>query len=256
MFEAIVLGVVQGLTEFLPISSTAHLVIVPRLFGWDGELVNSLGFDVALHAGTLLSVLVCLRKDIADMLRARSRLLWMIAAATVPAALAGLFLEDYVSGVFRSPGLIAGTLVLFGIVMYVSERFGGRGSIASMKWTDAMIIGCAQALALVPGVSRSGITISAGLVRGIRRDEAARFSFLLSIPVIAGAGGLEGRHLLSGPGGTDMALVAAGFSASFITGAAAIRFLLKFLRDYTLNVFVYYRFMLAGVILGWLWLAT
>ena len=125
-----------------------------------------------------------------------------------------------------------------------------------LSWGDAIFIGAAQALALVPGVSRSGITISAGLARGMKRDQAARFSFLLSIPVIAGAAVLEGRHLFDSAGDTDMALVGAGFAAAFITGVVTIKLLIQYLKKFTLNAFVYYRFVLAGVIVGWLWLAN
>ncbi|KKM05938.1 hypothetical protein LCGC14_1748980, partial [marine sediment metagenome] len=250
MFEAIILGVVQGVTEFLPISSTAHLVLLPKLFGWEDELLSSLSFDVALHVGTLLSVIVCLYGDITDILGKHRRLLLLIAAATVPAGLAGVTLDDYVSGVFRSPALIAGALVVFGIVMYLSERFRQHKPMKDISWGDAIFIGAAQALALVPGVSRSGITISAGLARGVKRDEAAKFSFLLSIPVIAGAAVLEGRHLFNNSADTDLALVGAGFIASFVTGVVAIKLLIRYLQKFTLNAFVYYRFVLAGVIMG------
>jgi undecaprenyl-diphosphatase len=254
MFEAIILGIVQGITEFLPISSTAHLVLLPRLFGWEDALLSSLPFDVALHVGTLLSVLVCLYEDILDILRSNRRLAYLIVGATVPAGLAGVFLNDYVGGVFRSPALIAVMLVLFGIVMYLAERFKQHKSMKKLTWGDAIFIGFAQALALMPGVSRAGITISAGLARGVKREEAARFSFLLSIPVIAGAAVLEGRHLFNGNVETDFALVGAGFLASFVTGVGAIKFLIKYLAKFSLNAFVYYRFILAGVIIGWLWL--
>lgn len=256
MFEAIILGIVQGITEFLPISSTAHLVLLPKLFGWEDELLSSLSFDVALHVGTLFSVLVCLYEDIIDMMRNNRKLILLIVGATVPAGVAGVFLNDYVSGAFRSPALIAGTLVIFGVVMYLAERFKQHKSMKKLSWGDAVFIGVAQALALVPGVSRSGITISAGLARGVKREEAAKFSFLLSIPVIAGAAVLEGRHLFADGAQTDMALVGAGFVASFITGVAAIKFLIRYLTKFSLNAFVYYRFVLAGVIIGWLWLAN
>ena len=256
MFEAILLGIVQGITEFLPVSSTAHLVLLPRLFGWENPLLSSLSFDVALHVGTLLSIFVCLYEDIIEMLRNNRKLIVLIAGATVPAGVAGVFLADYVSGVFRSPALIAGTLVVFGIVMYLAERFRQHKTMDAFTWGDALFVGMAQVLALMPGVSRSGITISAGLARGIKRDHAARFSFLLSIPVIAGAAVLEGRHLFDSPGDTDMVLVGAGFVAAFVTGVVAIKLLIQFLKRFTLKAFVYYRFALAGVIMGWLWLAN
>jgi undecaprenyl-diphosphatase len=256
MIQAIILGVIQGLTEFLPISSTAHLVLVPEFLGWEDALLTSLPFDVALHAGTLLSVLICFRRDIMDMLTIERRRLWLLALATVPAGVAGLTLEDYVSGVLRGPGVIGVMLIAFGAVMLVADRVGTRTrGLSSMGVRDALVIGLCQALALVPGVSRSGATISAGLFMGMRRDEAARFSFLLSLPVISGAILLEGRKLFtaSAPGGSvDMALVSAGFAASFLTGIVAIRFMLRFLVDHRLDSFVVYRFVLGGFILGWL----
>ena len=256
MFQAIILGIIQGITEFLPISSTAHLVLVPKLFGWENQLLHSLSFDVALHLGTLLSVIVTLYADIISMLRTRRRLIVLILAATVPAGLAGLAFEDYVSGVLRSPALIALTLVVFGVVMYLSERFRKTKNMDKLSIRDALMIGVAQAVAIVPGVSRSGITISAGLAAGLKRDEAARFSFLLSIPVIAGAAMLEARHMAWAGTDTEVALIAAGFAASFVTGMVVLRSLIRFLKSFTLNVFVYYRFVLAGVIIGWLWIAT
>ncbi|MCK4910248.1 MAG: undecaprenyl-diphosphate phosphatase, partial [Thermodesulfovibrionales bacterium] len=143
MFEAIILGIVQGITEFLPISSTAHLVLLPKLFGWENQLLSSLSFDVALHVGTLLSVLVCLYEDIIDMMRNNRKLILLIAGATVPAGVAGVFLDDYVSGAFRDPALIAGTLVVFGIVMFLSERFRQHRTMDSFTWGDALFVGCA-----------------------------------------------------------------------------------------------------------------
>jgi undecaprenyl-diphosphatase len=255
MFEAVLLGIVQGVTEFFPISSTAHLVLLPWLFQWTG-LVDSLEFDVALHAGTLASLLICFRRDIASMLRTRRRLLWLIALGTVPAGVAGLTLDDYVSGPLRSPEVIALMLVVFGVVMYLADRAGKRKRLEGIGVVDALFIGVAQAVALVPGVSRSGVTISAGLMRGVRREEAARFSFLLSMPAVLGATLLEGGDLLEGSGGADLELVAAGFCSALVTGVLAITFLLRYLKTHNLNLFVLYRFVLAGAILGWLWLGA
>jgi undecaprenyl-diphosphatase len=253
MLSAIVLGIVQGLTEFLPISSTAHLVLLPWVFDWGGTL-NSLTFDVALHAGTLVSLLICLKKDILEIVSKRRNLLVLLAVGTVPAGLAGVFLGGYVSGSLRSPAVIAAMLVVFGLVMYVAEKFRKGKAMDRITLRDALFIGLAQAVALVPGVSRSGITISAGLVRGVAREEAARFSFLLSIPVIAGALLLEGGRLVSAPGDFDFALMGAGFASALVTGLLAIKFMLAYLRGHTMNAFVAYRILLAGVIAGWLWL--
>ncbi len=255
MLESIILGIIQGIAEFFPISSTAHLVLLPWFFGWEGD-VSTLTFDVALHAGTLMSLFICFWKDIKDMFGKNFKLLLLIAVGTVPAGLAGLYLEDYVAGPLRGPQIIAAALVVVGGVMYASEGLRGKKTLGGLGLLDVLFIGALQAVALVPGVSRSGITISAGLARGVRRDHAARFSFLLSIPVIAGAAVLEGRHLFDSTGDTDMALVGAGFAAAFVTGVVAIKLLIHYLKRFTLKAFVYYRFVLAGVIMGWLWLAN
>jgi len=253
MLSAIVLGIVQGLTEFLPISSTAHLVVIPWFFAWGGT-VNSLAFDVSLHGGTLVSLLVCFRRDILEMLKSRRSFLVLILAGTVPAAAAGVLLEDYVDGALRNPLLIALMLAAFGLVMYYAETFRKTKAMERISLPDALFIGIAQAVAIVPGVSRSGVTISAGLMRGVKREEAARFSFLLSIPVIAGATVLEGRRLFTAPGDFDIALVGAGFVSALATGFIAIRFMMAFLRRHSMNTFVIYRFVLAAFIVGWTWL--
>lgn len=253
MFSAIVLGIVQGVTEFLPISSTAHLVIIPWLFDWGGT-VNSLAFDVALHAGTLASLFICFWRDVVEMLTAKRALLGLLLMATVPAAAAGVLLTDYVDGVLRSPSLIALMLAVFGLVMYYAETFRKTKEMERISLPDALFIGIAQAVALVPGVSRSGVTISAGLMRGVKREEAARFSFLLSIPVVAGAIVLEGSRLLRAPGDFDIALMGAGFVSALVTGFLAIRFMMAFLRRHSMNGFVLYRFVLAALIAGWAWL--
>jgi undecaprenyl-diphosphatase len=254
MFPAVVLGMIQGITEFFPISSTAHLVLIPWFFHWQGT-VNSLTFDVALHAGTLMSLLVSFRRDILDMLGKKRNLLFLIVLGTVPAAAAGLAWEDQISGSLRDPSVIAIALVVFGIVMYYAERFLKGKKMEGMNARDSLFVGVAQAVALVPGVSRSGITIAAGLMRGVKREEAARFSFLLSIPVVAGATLLEGRKLLLSPEQHDVAVIGAGFVSALVTGLFAIRFMLGFLKRHSMNVFIIYRFVLAGIIVGWGWLA-
>ncbi len=253
MLESIILGIIQGIAEFFPISSTAHLVLLPWFFGWEGD-VSTLTFDVALHAGTLMSLFICFWKDIKDMFGKNFKLLLLIAVGTVPAGLAGLYLEDYAAGPLRGPQVIAAALVVVGAVMYASETFKGKKALKTLSLLDVLFIGALQAVALVPGVSRSGITISAGLMRGMKRTEALRFSFLLSIPVIGGATVLEGRKLIGAAENYDLGLFAVGFVVSMVTGVIAIKFLLRYLKDHTMNVFVIYRVVLAGVILGWLWL--
>jgi undecaprenyl-diphosphatase len=217
--------------------------------------VNSLTFDVALHAGTLMSLLVSFRRDILDMLGKKRNLLFLIVLGTVPAAAAGLAWEDRIAGSLRNPSVIAIALVVFGIVMYYAERFLKGKKMEGMNARDSLFVGVAQAVALVPGVSRSGITIAAGLMRGVKREEAARFSFLLSIPVVAGATLLEGRKLLLSPEQYDVAVIGAGFISALVTGLFAIRFMLGFLKRHSMNVFIIYRFVLAGIIVGWGWLA-
>jgi undecaprenyl-diphosphatase len=250
MIKAVVLGVVQGITEFFPVSSTAHLILFPWFFHWSGE-VNTLVFDVALHAGTLAALLLCFYRDWFHMLLEDRKMLLFIIAATIPAGSAGVLLNHIVEHNLRSPLLIAFSTVFFGILMLVAERYGRKGSERA-SFPDSLIIGVAQAVALIPGVSRSGITITAGLFRNLTRETAARFSFLLSTPVIGGATLLEGRKLLKSPEHYHLDIFALGFLAALATGVFAIKFLLHFLRKHPLDVFAYYRFFLAAVIV-FLW---
>lgn len=245
--QAIVLGVVQGITEFFPVSSTAHLILLPWFFGWSGD-VNTLVFDVALHAGTLAALLLCFYKEWIDMLVGDRKKLLFIFIATIPAGAAGLVFGDAVEHALRSPLIIASSTVTFGIVMLLAER-SGRKNKERISFQDSLLIGIAQAIALIPGVSRSGITISAGLFKGLTRESAARFSFLLSTPVIGGATLLEGKKLLKYPGAYHFDTFFIGFLAAFVSGFFAIKFLLRFLRRNPLNIFVYYRFILAVVII-------
>ena len=246
MFEAIALGIVQGITEFFPVSSTAHLILIPWFFHWSGE-VNTLIFDVALHAGTLSALLICFYNDWLHMFLRDRKTLLFILVATIPAGLAGVVFKDLVENQLRSPLIIACSTVAFAVLMLVAERYGKRNSDrASFK--DWVFIGIAQAIALIPGVSRSGITITAGLFRNLTRESAAKFSFLLSTPVIGGAALLEGRKLLHTPGDYHLDAFAIGFLASFVSGLFAIKVLLRFLKKHPLNIFAYYRFLLAALI--------
>lgn len=256
ILKAIILGIVQGLTEFLPISSTAHLILLPWFFEWHGEL-NTLTFDVALHGGTLFSLLLCFYKDWLDIFIRDRKMLLYIVIGTIPAGLAGLLLKDFVEDTFRNPLIIVFTLIFFGILMLVAEWFTKK-KVAfhkeKLSLADVLFIGCAQAIALIPGVSRSGVTITAGLFRNIYRHEAARFSFLLSTPVIAGAFILETITIANNPDNFSFDLITAGFISAAISGYIAIKFLLNFLKKYPLNIFVYYRFLLAVIILA-VWLS-
>ncbi len=251
MIRAVVLGVVQGITEFFPVSSTAHLILFPWFFHWGGEL-DTLVFDVALHAGTLAALLLCFYRDWLHMLARDRKMLFFIVVATVPAGAAGVLLGHVVENTLRSPLIIACSTVFFGMLMLVAERHGRRNRERT-SLGDSLAIGTAQAIALIPGVSRSGVTITAGLFKDLTRESAAKFSFLLSTPVIGGATLLEGRKLLKSPDRYHLDVFSLGFLAAFISGVFAIKFLLRFLRKYPLDIFVYYRFFLGAVIVFMWW---
>jgi len=258
LFEAILLGIVQGVTEFLPISSSAHLILIPWIFGWEGTLVDSLNFDVSLHAGTLVAILAFFWRDWLDLFRklftglgdgtwksGEGRLVWFIVLATIPAGVLGLKYEHVVEQSFRNPLLIVVSLGLISIVMWAVDRFSAKtAGIDRMTLGHAVFIGFAQALALVPGVSRSGITIIAGLMSGYTRESAARFSFLLSTPVIAGAAVLKLAKLHLAPG--EALPFALGTAFSALVGYLSIKFLLAYLNKHSLNLFVGYRLALAA----------
>jgi undecaprenyl-diphosphatase len=260
LLEAIFLGIVQGVTEFLPISSSAHLILLPWMFGWQGTLIDSLNFDVALHAGTLISILAYFWRDWLDLFKkffsglgdgtwksGEGRFVWYIVLATIPAGILGLKFEHVVEHYFRNPLLIAVSLAVISLLMWAVDRFSAKiTSIRQMKLGHALFIGCAQALALVPGVSRSGITIVAGLMTGYTRESAARFSFLLSTPVIGGAAVLKLAKLHLAPGEALPFLLGTAFSA--LVGYLSIKFLLAYLNKHSLNLFVGYRLALAAVV--------
>lgn len=257
IFEAILLGIIQGITEFLPISSSAHLILLPWMFGWQGTLIDSLNFDVALHAGTLAAILAFFWRDWIDLLGKfftglgdgtwktnEGRIVWFIVLSTIPAGLAGLKFEHVVEEGFRQPLLIASSLVVISIVMWGADRWSAqKADLGRITLGHAIFIGLAQALALVPGVSRSGITITAGLMAGYTRESAARFSFLLSTPVIAGAAALKLRKLHLADG--EALPFALGMAFSAIVGYLCIKFLLQYLNRHSLNLFVWYRLALA-----------
>lgn len=270
MTHTIVLAVVQGLTEFLPISSTAHLILVPWIFGWRDP---GLTYNVVLHAGTLLAVLAYFARTWWALLHALAfrtkacfsnppatpidvdlnvSLLRVLVIATVPAALAGYFLERFAETTFRSPMLVAGMLVGVAVLMWVAD---GRATLTrpmeTVGFMDAVIIGAAQAISIIPGTSRSGITIAAGLFQDLTRESAARFSFLLATPIIAGATLKKGMDIWTHgvPVGLNGVDVAVGFVVSAVIGFAAIAFLVRYLQVRTLKIFVVYRLVLGGCIL-------
>lgn len=269
--QALIMGVVQGLTEFLPVSSSGHLIIVPFLFGWHDPFLTSLAFSVMLHIGTLCALLVYFRADWLRLVpagfaaaRDRSfrgdadrRLAWLLVAATVPAAIAGLLFDQVIETAFREVGLVAITLVVGGGILWLADRRGAQTKgVHDVTLMTALGIGVAQALALVPGISRSGISIAAARLAGLDRASAARFSFLMATPVTAGASLFEVRRLLTGEAGVDVNVgpLLVGMIAAFVSGALAISVLLRFLRTNSLSVFVWYRLGLAAIVLV-VWLA-
>ncbi|MEK6583730.1 MAG: undecaprenyl-diphosphatase UppP [Nitrospirota bacterium] len=262
MFQAILLGIIQGVTEFLPISSTAHLILAPWIFGWDDP---GLAFDVVLHLGTLTGIIAFFWKDFYSMLQGmfsgmtvrktdagiEGMVGWYIIIGTIPAGLAGLFLKDQIETVLRSPRIIAVSLIVFGLILLWAEVSGKKKRrMDLLNIIDAIVIGCAQAVALIPGVSRSGITITAGLFRNLERATAARFAFLLSTPIIMAGGLLSAVDVYKEGLPHDMFWpFVAGFAASAVSGFIAIKYLLLFLSKRKVNVFVYYRIIVGILIL-------
>lgn len=249
------LGLVQGLTEFLPISSTAHLRITPALIG---EPDPGPAFTAVIQLGTLVAVCVYFARDLfVTMPRAlrtggpEGRLPWLIALGTVPIVIAGIAFEEQVEGNLRSLYVIAVALIVVGLVMaWIDRGFAGVRTVRELAWADAAWIGFAQALALVPGVSRSGATICAALLVGMSRAEAARYSFLLGIPAIAGAGIFEARDAFRALGAGAVAPLVVGTLVAAISGYASIAWLLRFLTTRSLAPFTVYRVLLAGLLLG------
>ena len=275
LLSAAVLGIVQGLTEFLPISSSAHLILVPWLLGWKPE---GLVFDVSLHVGTAVAILAYFWRDwvrlASEALRGilagrpfdnpQRKLAWLLVVGTVPAGIVGILFEKQVEETLRSPVITVVTLAILGGVLYLGERRSRRNrSLEDYSWADAIWIGLSQALALIPGVSRSGITISTAMLRDSDRSAAARFSFLLATPITVGAGMLEGWRFIKaiqastlavspGPANAmnmNWAVLAVGVSCAAITGFLCIRYFLRYLQTRTFIPFVIYRIVLAAVVL-------
>ena len=253
----ILLGFIQGLTEFLPVSSSAHLILVPLLTGVADQ---GLAIDVAAHVGTLSAVVWYFRHDLKRMINSwyssgysfadsESRYIWFLIVATIPAALAGLLGAGFVENNLRSPFVIAGTTILFGLLLFWAD-FAGKQTrnTASLRWRDILIIGLLQALALIPGVSRSGITMTAGLILGLDRESASRFSFLLSIPVITLAGSYLGYKLVLSPVAIDWLAVLIVTVVSAVMAILTIHYFLRFIAKTGMSPYVIYRLLL-GVVL-------
>jgi undecaprenyl-diphosphatase len=258
VFQAIVMGVIQGLSEFLPISSSAHLALTPWLFGWPAP---GLAFDVALHLGTLIALVwffwqewITLAKATVAIARKRQleteseRRVAFVVAATIPGAMAGFLLQDYAKTIFRTPALTGVMLIVMGVILWAVDRAARQDrGITNMTWRDAIIVGLAQMFAIVPGVSRSGSTITAARALGLTREAAAVFSFLLSLPIITAAVVFEGRHAIQN--GVTVPIVA-GVIASAVSGWLAISVLLKFISRNSYGVFALYRLIIGVGVLA------
>lgn len=259
LWDALILGVLQGITEFLPISSSGHLIIFEKLLGLRVEMLKS--FDVAVHMGTLAAILIYFRRDILGLLKAvpglfcpycrqdneYGKLILYIIIGTFPAVAAGVFLGDWIDFVFRDAGMVASAMIVVGIIFFAGEFVGKKLRKGKLVWWKALFIGLAQAVALIPGVSRSGSTIVTGLFQGISRENSARFSFLLGAPVIFGAGIFTA--LKSGVSDTEALPVLVGFSVSALAGFFAISFLMKFLKKHSLNWFGIYLLIVGFAVL-------
>lgn len=246
IWQAVMMGIIQGLGEFLPISSSGHLVLAPWLFDWQ---VPGLTFDIALHLGTLFAVVLYFWKDWFILFRAaltgkdkeNRRIFWFLVLASLPAAVVGILFNDIIENTLRSPLIVAVMLIVFGVFLYYSDRMRQIRRLDSMTLRDALLIGMAQAVALIPGVSRSGITMTAARLFSYTREEAARFSFLLSTPVIFGAGVLKISNLNLSE--INLPFVS-GVVVSAITGLLCISFLMAFLKKCSFKIFVGYRILL------------
>ena len=242
--QSIVLGIVQGVGEFLPVSSSAHLIVVPWLLGWQE---HSLAFDVALHAGTLVAVLAYFWRDWLGIIK--GRFLWYIAVASVPGAVIGKLLEEKAETVFRSPLLIACAMSVFAVIFYFIDRYSRKTrTLKSLNFFDSVLIGISQALAIIPGVSRSGVTMATGIGLKFDREAAARFSFLLSAPIILGATVLKLEDIGTLASGENGLSLFAGFIVSAVTGFMSIGFLLRYLKKHSFTAFVVYRIIFSLVI--------
>ena len=263
--SAALLGIVQGLTEFLPISSSGHLILARAFFGWDTDRFG-LAFDVALHIGTLLAVFVYFWRDVQQMLVAlpralaggkheHERLVRLIAVGTIPIVIVGLLWADRLE-TLRAPAVVAMTLAIGGVGLLIAERFGRQTrDVVSIGYGEAFAIGVAQSAALIPGISRSGATLTLALWFGLQRPGAARFVFLLSLPAVLAAAGREGLKLADvGIGAIPVTLFAIGVATSGFVGYLTIKYFLRYLAGHSLAVFAYYRFALAAVTVVWLML--
>ncbi|WP_019529968.1 undecaprenyl-diphosphate phosphatase [Dasania marina] len=262
--QIILLAIVQGFTEFLPISSSGHLLLPKELLGWPDQ---GLAFDVAVHVGSLMAVLLYFRKDVVNLMQAwcgnvvgrpatdDSRLAWCVLLATLPAGLIGLAADSFIEQHLRGMAVVATTTIVFGLLLGWADKIGAQSkTLLSISWRVALIIGFAQALALIPGTSRSGITITAALLLGFNRESSARFSFLLSIPIIVAAGGLKTLQLISAETAVPWGEIISGALLSAVTAYLCIYYFLKLIDRIGMMPFVIYRLILGAGLLLMLWL--
>lgn len=265
LLAAVLLGAIQGLTEFLPVSSSAHLILARAFFGWELQPEFALAFDVALHIGTLAAIVTFFRAEIMTMVLAAPRILSsrpdpavamarLIVIGTVPVVIVVLLFNDVIENVLRTPVVAATALAVGAVLMLIAERVGSqRRNENTLTWGDALLIGCAQSAALIPGMSRSGSTITMGLFLGVRRDAAARFTFLLAIPAMLAAAAKESLALMEMPLPDGMmSLLLVGVVVSALVGYITIKYFLRFLGSNRLDVFAAYRLILAAVTVFWL----
>ena len=252
ILQALILGVVQGITEFLPVSSSGHLILVPSIFGWE---VQDVAFDAVMHLATLAAVFTVFWAEVKKIARGMlskkpdfwGRLGWIIIVGTIPISIIGLTFKDVIETSLRTPAIVAASLVFWGIILYMADRLVMRKPIEKVEktgWKEGIFIGIAQAMALVPGTSRSGITMSAGMLAGLNRRTAAAFSFLLGVPAIAAAGFLSLGEVVSGSSGVGFLPIVVGFITAFVSGLFAIRYLLKLLEKKGFLGFAIYRIAL------------
>ena len=255
ILQAIIYGIVQGIAEFLPISSSAHLIAIPQIFNW---VDPGPAFDVALHLGTLIAVVAFFWKDWLELIYAgirrpntrNGKLFWFIVVATVPGAVIGKLLEKQAETAFRNIGLIGAMLIVMGIILYIADKKGrNKVKTQDIGFRRSFLIGLSQALAIIPGVSRAGITMSTGLFTGLTKEDTARFSFLLSTPIIFGAGLLKAKELIHTPMSEAPAL-AIGILTSAIVGLLSIKFLLNYLKNKGFGIFVVYRIIVGSMLIA------
>jgi len=260
--QAIVLGIIQGLTEFLPVSSSGHLIFIPKIFGWGDQ---GLAFDAVVHLGTLLAVVVYFRKRLWKVLESvlsfdkekwktgNGKLGWLILLTIIPAGLVGLFFGDLIENTLRETWIVGVGLIFWGVVLGMADKFSRKSSVTSLNnlsWKKTLFIGCAQAIALIPGTSRSGITMTAGLFSKLSKKDAAEFSFLMSVPIILLGGGLKVVELFGeGLGSVQIIPLVIGFLASALSGFVAIAGLMKIVQKWSFMPFVAYRIVVGVLIL-------